>query len=287
MTKEIKIFLTAFLLSLPFWLGVNILQEKLENFLFWERIATSPELLTAQIVLEEKLEKLKPLRNRQIDDFEIAARAAISVFIGNQGSEKILFEKESERPLSIASLTKLMTANVVLEYYDFNQEEIAKLLFPLLIESENEAAINLAEVIGKEAFVESMNLGARKLEMANTYFANPTGLDPSEPEGPINYSTAKDLVKLAKYITLERPLIWEISIIPEYKNATNTNELLTEIPGIFGGKTGETPLAGKCLLLMVQAPKNKGYIINIILNSKNSFEEMKKLIDWTKYAYKW
>lgn len=285
--KNIKIFLAVFFISLPFWWGVNVLQGNLENFLFWQKMAANPELLTAQIAWEEKLEKLKPMRNKQIDDFEIAAEAAISVFIDKEDSEKILFEKNSDRPLPIASLTKLMTANIVLGYYEINQEEIAKLLFPLLIESNNNAAINLAETTGKEAFVESMNLEIKKLGMDNTHFANPTGLDPKESENSLNYSTAKDLVKLAKYITFERPLIWEISIIPEYENTTNTNKLLDEIPGIIGGKTGETPLAGKCLLLVIQAPKNKGFIVNVILNSENHFEKIKKLIDWIRYAYKW
>jgi hypothetical protein len=291
MSRELKWFFISLFLSLPFWWGINVFQKNLEDFLFWERMAAQPELLTTQIIWEEKLEKLKPLRNRQIDDFEIGAGAAISVFVNSfnqnfsQAAEKILFEKNSDRALPIASLTKLMTANVVLGNYDINQEKIVKLLFPLLIESNNNAAINLAEVIGKEAFVELMNLEAKKLGMNNTHFVNPTGLDSKEKS--INYSTPKDLVKLAKYITFERPLIWEISIIKEFENIKNTNELLGEISGIIGGKTGETSLAGKCLLLVVQAPKNKGFIINVIINSENHFEEMKKLIDWTKYAYKW
>ncbi len=285
--KNLKIFLTIFLISLPFWWGINILQKNLENFLFLKKIEARPELLTAQIVSEERIEKLKPLRNRQINDFEIEAKEAISVFINNQGSEKILFEKESERPLPIASLTKLMTANTFLDYYDIKQEEIAKLLFYLLIESNNNAANTLAKVIGREDFVQLMNLEAKKLGMENTYFVNPTGLDQKEATGTINHSTAKDLVKLAKYITLERPLIWEISTIKEFEKIKNTNELLGEIPEIIGGKTGETVLAGKCLLLVNNAPKNKGFIVNVILNSEKRFEEMRKLIDWTKYAYKW
>lgn len=250
-------------------------------------MAASPELLTGQLFWEEELEKLKPIRNRQIDNFEIAAQAAISVFIDKKGAEKILFEKDIVRPLPIASLTKLMSANVVLEYYNLNQPKVKETLYSLLILSDNKAANELAEFISKEGFLEVMNFEAKKLGLENTFFVNPTGLDPKKSGEPINYSTAKDLVKLAKYITFERPLIWKISIIPEHKNATNTNELLNQISGIIGGKTGETPLAGKCLLLLVRAPKNKGFVVNVVLNSENHFEEMKKLIDWTKNAYKW
>lgn len=285
--KNLLYFLIAFIFSLPFWWGVNLFQENLEDFLFWKRMVDNPEALMAQIVQEEKLVQLKPIRKQGVENLEINAKSAMAVFVNNHGSEKILFEKDSDRILPIASLSKLMTANISLKHYDFEDERVTKLLFPLLIESDNKAASDLAEMMGKEIFLELMNLEAKEIGMENTYFANPTGLDPQKPGEPLNYSTAKDFVKLAKYITFERPLIWEISIIKEFENIKNTNELLGEIPGIIGGKTGETPLAGKCLLLVVQAPKNKGYIINVILNSENHFEEMKKLVNWTRYAYKW
>ncbi len=180
-----------------------------------------------------------------------------------------------------------MTAAIVLEYYDISQISDGELLYPLLIESNNDAAIILAGIIGEEAFVDLMNLEAKNLGLNNTYFANPTGLDPDFIADPINYSTVRDLAKFARYLTTEKPLIWDISTIPEFGNATNTNELLGKISGIIGGKTGETPRAGECFLLVVGAPKNKGYVINVILNSKNHFEEMEKLIGWVKYAYKW
>ena len=288
MSKNFKIFLIALILCLPFWWGVNVFQEKIEDFLFWKKMADNPQILLAQMAQEERLAKLKPIRNKKINNLEIEAKAALSVFIDNQGVERILFEKDGDKVLPIASLTKLMTANVVLKHYDISQiVGIKKLLYILLIKSDNEAAIALAEIIGKEAFVDLMNLEAKNLGLNNTYFANPTGLDPEFPTEPINHSTAQDLVKFAKYLTLERPLIWDISTVQTFEDKVNTNELLEEIPGIIGGKTGETPRAGKCLLLVVQAPKNKGYIINVILNSENHFKEMKELIDWTKYAYKW
>jgi len=174
-----------------------------------------------------------------------------------------------------------------LKHYDVEEEETAELLLSLLIESNNEAADDLAEIIGEKSFLELMNLKAKELGMENTHFTNPNGLDPEEPDESLNYSTAEDLVKLTKYITLEQPLLWEISTIQGFENMENTNELLGQIPGIIGGKTGETPLAGKCLILVVQAPKNKGFLVNVILNSEDRFEEMKKLISWAGDAYRW
>jgi D-alanyl-D-alanine carboxypeptidase len=218
---------------------------------------------------------------------ELDAKAVISVFVDHQGPERILFEKDSNRPLPIASLTKLMTASIFLEHYNIEREEVLELILSLLIESNNESANDLAALVGEDSFLELMNLEAEAIGMENTYFVNPNGLDSKEPGESSNYSTADDLVKLSRYITLEQPLLWEISTIQEFEGMENTNELLGEVPGIIGGKTGETALAGKCLILVVRAPKNKGFIVNIILNSENRFQEMKKLINWTEDAYNW
>lgn len=288
LTRNLKIFFASLLISLPFWWGVNLLQAELEDFFFWERMAENQNLLLAQIVQENNLEKLKPIRNQRIQNLEIKAEAAISVFVGNNGSKKILFEKNSQKPLPIASLTKLMTANIVLEYYDINDPQVTYHLYPLLIASDNESAETLASLLfDKETFVKLMNLEAKKLGLKNTFFANPTGLDPDTSEEPINYSTADDLAKFSMYLTKKHPLIWEISTIKAFEDKINTNKLLGNIPEIIGGKTGITPLAGQCLLLVIKAPRNKGYIVNVLLNSESRFDEMKKLVDWVKNAYKW
>lgn len=274
-TKNLKILLIVLLVSIPFWWGVNLFQVNLEKYFYAQIGQPFEELGLLQI--PERVQR--PL-------LELDAKAAISVFVDHQGSEEIIFEKNADQPLPIASLTKLMTASIFLKHYDVEREETVKLLLSLLIESNNEAANDLATIIGKDSFLGMMNSEAEELGMENTHFANPNGLDPKRPDESLNYSTAKDLVKLAKHITLEQPLLWEISIIQEFDNIKNTNELLGQIPGIIGGKTGETVLAGKCLILVVQAPKDNGFIVNIILNSENRFEEMKKLIDWTENAYR-
>jgi D-alanyl-D-alanine carboxypeptidase len=274
--NNLKIFLIAFLLSLPFWWGVNLFQVNLENY-FYAQIGQPFEEL-ALLQTSEIVQRTPP---------ELDARAAISIFIDHQGSEKILFEKNADRPLAIASLTKLMTASIFLQRYDIEKEETVRLLLSLLIESDNEAADDLAEAIGQDVFLELMNLEAEKIGMENTYFTNPNGLDPKGTDESLNYSTAKDLVRLSKHITLEQPLLWDISTIKEFEDMKNTNELLGQISGIIGGKTGETPLAGKCLILVVQAPENSGFLVNVILNSENRFEEMKKLISWVENDYNW
>lgn len=320
MTKNIKIFLIAFIFSLPFWWGANSFQKNLEDFLFWEGMTDNPRLLTAQIVPQDSLEKLKPIRDRRIDNLEIDAKSTTSVLINNNGNEEILFEKNNNEKLPIASLTKLMTANIVLENYDLSQvreisenavEEnedfgnlkvgevfsVGELLYPLLMESSNDAAISLAEIVGDEAFVDLMNLEAGKLAMENTHFVNPTGLGPKNSEDSINYSTATDLIKLTKYLLETKPLIWQILSLAEFDlysadgvfhhKVKSTNELLGETPSILGGKTGQTPEAKGCLILVLKTPRGKGYLINVILGSEDRFGEMRKLVNWVKEAYKW
>ncbi len=165
------------------------------------------------------------------------------------------------------------------------------------MESSNDATAALTEVVGKTAFVDLMNLIAKNLNMKNTYFIDAMGLDPDEPDGPINYSTAEDLAKLTINLLQTKPKILEISGLPEYNlysasdvfhhKIENTNELLGEIPGIIGGKTGWTPEAKGCLLLVTKVPQSRGIAINVVLGSSDRFKEMKKLVEWLKEAYKW
>jgi len=315
----IRVFLISFLVSLPFWWGTNVLGEKLENFFFWQEISQNPQIFTAQVNLEKTLESLKPFRTGEVENLEIEAKSAVSVLIKNDGTSKILFEKEKNKKLPIASLTKLMTVLVVLENYDLSKTvkiskeavsqesefgnlkigekfSVANLLYPLLMESSNDAAYALSEVIGEKEFIDLMNIKAANLDLEKTFFVNPTGLDPDSLNELTNYSTTEDLVKLTDYLLKNQPKIWEILGTLEFDlyspdgifhhRLKNTNELLKEIPQI-GGKTGWTPQAQGCLVLVQKAPENGGIVINVILGSENRFGEMKKLVDWLNQAYRW
>lgn len=290
-------------------------REKLEDFLFFE-------IIRGENLQSEDLEKyyatFKPLRNWEVEDLEIKAEAAISVAIDQEGKERFLFKKNSKKILPIASLTKLMVALIVLENYDLSERvEISKeaamareilgvlmvgesffvkdLLYSLLMESNNEAAQALSEVIGQKKFVELMNKKAKEFGLSDTYFSNPTGLDPADPRIPPSYSTAEDLIILSEQL-LKEPLIWEILKTETFELYTtdsvyhheikNNNELLGKIPRILGGKTGHTLLANECLLTVLEGPRSN-FLINIVLGSQDRFEEMKKIIDWVDKAYKW
>ena len=306
MSKNIKLFLLIILISFPFWWGINVLEKNLENFFYAKEIEKNPpSLFIAQISQNYNLQ------DRNFENLEIEAKSGISVEIDSQGKEIVLFKKNENEPMPIASLTKLMTAIVVLEFYDpelrvqISKEAISQaenngelkmgeilkvkdLLYIMLIESSNDAAYALTEIIGPEGFQDLMNLKAKDMGLNMTHFFNPTGLDPEDSTEPTNYSTAQDLVKLVKYLLKEHPEILKILAEKEYplrlENGVlhhllrNTNELLGEIPEIIGGKTGFTERAGGCLIEILKGRRAGTYLINVILNSPARFEDMKKLI---------
>lgn len=301
MSKNLQFFFITLLVSLPFWWGVNIFGKNLEDFLGLQ-FYQSPQVFSAQVLPP-------PLPNSKKEIPEIEAKATLSVKIDKIGNQKIIFEKNANEVLPIASLTKLMTALIVLENYDLYQElivsreaidqpedfgqlkvgerlSVENLLYIMLIESSNDAAYTLADLISQEAFVDLMNIEAKFLELNNAHFADPAGYLPE------NFSTAKDLVKFTHYLLEKKPEIFEITRVSEFDlydpegifhhRLINTNELLKDYPQIIGGKTGETSKARQCFLLILKSPRDNSILINIILGSEDRFGEMKKLIEYAR-----
>jgi len=236
---------------------------------------------------------------------------AKSVFIFDLDSKVQLFEKNSQNKLPPASLTKLMTALVVLENCNVNSVvtvgKVAKngsvmgllegekitveaLLYGLLLPSGNDAAYELAKsCLGSvEYFVYSMNNKAQNLGMKDTHFTNPAGFD-----DPNHYSSAQDLAILAqeslKNETISKIIktrvinVTDISGRIEHK-LVNLNELLNN-PEVLGIKTGKTEASGENLILARR--KNGHTIVVIILGSQNRFAEGKIISDWVFNNFKW
>lgn len=300
-----------------FWWGINFFYPYLEDFYFVKNIENDPYLLEAQVnqfLLEKQLkEQHRPLKKQGINDFEISAKSALIVYF-NGNKSITLFKKNPEEQMPIASLTKLMTANIVLDHYDLDLEveisqqavdqetdlgnlsagerlKVKDLLYLLLIESSNDAAFALTEILGEKPFVELMNQEAAGLE--NTVFIDAAGLDPDYPEQKINLSSAQELVELTNYLLEKHPLLWEISSTKEYPlfsngefhhKLINTNILLNN--KVIGSKTGWTPESKGCLLMIIKALE-KGYIISVLLGSEDRFREMENLIKWTENSYIW
>lgn len=284
------IFLSAFLYMLA---GVNWVLKK-------STIRLEPAAISVGVsaVAENVVKASAP---------EINAKSAISVESSFGDFNNIVFEKNSNEQLPIASLTKLMTAIVVLDNYNLSDTwavdeisnsqgsmeldvklgdtlKVESFLDIMLIGSSNKSAYALAELVGVKKFVELMNQKARELELKSTFFADPTGLSPE------NISTASDLVKLAKNILMNYPKIAVISglkelYVPDFGIIKNTDELLGEIPDIVCSKTGFTKAAQGCLLLVTRpegySPEDDKYLISVILGADDRFSEMKKLINWS------
>jgi len=262
----------------------------------------------------------KPFRNWNISNLEdLSARSAISV-IAN-GKDTVVYELNKNRIVPIASLTKLITAYVVMEHYNMNdiivitqeavdmpeisgsltageQLKVQDLVYSMLVESSNDATHALAHEKGINEFVRLMNETAKELDLNYTHFVNPIGLDPEFELLSHNYSTAYDLGILAHKILEKHPEIFEItkndSIEIYYADgrfhhkAENTNLILDKYPNMLGGKTGKTDMAGECLLVVMPQPRSEdGYVINIILGSSNRFSDMQKLLNWQQSAFIW
>ena len=240
---------------------------------------------------------------------EISASSAIVI---DSKTAIELFTKNPDTRHLPASTTKLMTAIVALEKCDPEQVirvgkvvgegtqmgltqgdlvTVKDLLYGLLVASGNDAAFVLADSCSDSSyrFVESMNQKAKELKMENSHFLNPAGFD-----DPLQYSSARDLAKLAK-VAVASPLI---SKIVATKNAVlndvngfkiyyleNINELLGEIEGVEGVKTGQTE--GSLEVLITKTTRNDHTITAVVLGSYDRFGESKQLIEWAFTNHQW
>ena len=164
---------------------------------------------------------------------------------------------------------------------------VDELVHGMIIQSGNDASIALAELVGgsEEAFVARMNAEAARLGMANTHFANVTGL--SAPE---HYSTAADLAKLASAVITDYPEFYPLYAQKEYRynNITqpNRNRLLWTDPNVDGMKTGHTEAAGWCLI--ASAKHGERRVLAVVLGAKSDAAraaEAQKLLTWGMQAF--
>lgn len=197
---------------------------------------------------------------------EVSAAAAVLM---DADSGRLLYEKNGEKRMLIASTTKLMTALVALEQGGLQQEitvtgghmaegssmylrpgeklTLETLLYGLLLSSGNDAALAVTECMGGAVpFVARMNEKAAELGMENTHFTNPNGLDDEA-----HYSTAEDMAKLAA-AAMDDPVLRRVASTRTARiggrTLTNHNKLLSRVEGCVGLKTGYTRAAGRTLV---------------------------------------
>ncbi len=244
-------------------------------------------------------------------NFSSPAKAAL---IYDSGSGKTLYAKAENESLPMASLTKLMTAIVIMQNHspdeivtipenlpalaaadqkigviEGEKFKLSELMNALLIYSANDVANSLAiwDSGSVDAFTSKMNSEAKQWGLTSSNFTNANGLD------EINHrSSAKDLLILST-ILLHNQSFQKIVNTPSatIRNQsgkaytfTTTNKDLS-LPYVYGIKTGLTDTAGQCLVLL--AKKNGHEIITVVLNSPERFQDSKNMVDYTFNNYIW
>lgn len=251
------------------------------------------------------------------DSPDLPPLGAKAAYFIDLASATVLYEKNPTLALAPASLTKMMTALVVLDSDTISAEvttpesclalpysqkmglvaneklTVGDLLAGLLIYSASDAACALASYRGPMSdFVVLMNKKAESLGMHQTKFDNPVGLD--ELNGGEHYSTAVDLSILARNF-LQNGYLRNLVKIPEKTlisldgktshKLVSTDELLNSYPGIIGVKTGYTLKAGGCFVSLVKRGEQE--VLGVILGSDDRFGETKSVLDWIYSVYRW
>lgn len=239
--------------------------------------------------------------------------SARSVLVKDLDTDTILFQKEVNIPVPIASTTKIMTALVGSEFFKQNSvltvtqkskvggtevgfvigEDLSfrSVLYAMLLNSGNDAAFTIAENYpgGVLSFVSTMNKKAQELGLRNTHFENPAGFD-----NPNHYASAADLAVITEEALKDQYLAkifatkdtQVLSLDKKYKHDLhNLNKLLTSVPGVLGVKTGLTELAKENLVTLVERDNHR--ILTVVLGSDDRFGDSTKLIEWSFQNYIW
>ncbi len=242
---------------------------------------------------------------QEFTHFEVPKLSASGAILvdGLSGQEIFSVNPDLRRPM--ASLTKIMTALLVLENHRLNEVvtvapiaeniggstvglkpgdrfSVAHLVEALLLPSANDAAYALAIFDRRSvgSFVKTMNERAAALGLKNTHFANPAGLD-----SPMQFSSPRDLAWLTmaalKNSYFRQTVGTRTAEIASSEGKTfgllNTNELLKSNDGVYGVKTGTTDRAGECLIVLFRE-NDRPYLL-VLLGSKERYTDSQRIIE--------
>ena len=232
-------------------------------------------------------------------------------------SGKIIFEKEINKEVSVASMTKMVAQIIILEeikakhikwddiatvsknasdmggsqiYLEQGEKiTLEDLMKGISVASGNDATVAMAEYISgsEEKFVKRMNEKVKDLGLVHTHFTNCTGLDEKN-----HYSSAYDMAMIARELVVNYPEILKFSSIYEdylRENTNkkfwlvNTNKLIAGYEGTDGLKTGHTDDAGYCLAATTK--RNNVRLIAIVLGEKESKTRNKETMELLDYGF--
>ncbi len=265
----------------------------------------TPSIALAKSIAAQPVHVRTVIAPHQFPPWRVAP--AHGILLKELNSGRVLYEHDAGKRMSPASLTKIMSALVILERGQLDDLvtispnaarahkthlrvkagqvfRLEDLLKAMLIMSANDACLAAVEHVGGDEaqFVTLMNAKAAALGLADTHFSNGCGFDNTD-----HYSTAEDLAALS-VIALDQPIFRQLvreerAIITPVNGHRayvlhNTNRLLGRIPGVEGIKTGFTSKAGRCLIAKVS--QNGSDLLLVILNSKRRWNTATNLITY-------
>ena len=253
------------------------------------------------------------IKNVNAVEMDISAKSAILVDF-NTG--KVLYSKNENEPLAMASMTKVMSMLLIMEKIDDgslkyddiveisteassmggsqiflnpgDKYKVIDLLKGVAMASANDAVVALAEKTygSKEHFIESMNKKAESLGLKNTHFVNVHGLD---EEG--HYSSAYDMSVMARELLKHEKILDFTRVYEEYLTKpdgsqiwlVNTNKLVRFYDGVDGLKTGFTQNAGYCLT--ATGKKNNLRLISVVMGEESIEKRSSDTVKLLNYGF--
>ncbi len=254
-----------------------------------------------------------PAKNSSLNASAEVYSSAKAMTVMEAGSKRVLYSKNNQQKLPMASTTKIMTAITAIENAkDFDTRfeispkavgvsgtsiylrkgetlSLRELLYGLMLVSGNDASVAIGEHVGGNVknFIDLMNKTALKIGAKNSHFDNTHGLD-----SPTHYTTAYDLALITSY-ALANPIFKEIVSTKNIRIESgegktrylkNKNRLLNSFTGCNGVKTGFTDDAGRCLVS--SAERNGMTLVSVVLNCGPMFEECSSLMERGFSEYK-
>ena len=273
------------------------------------RVALTPEQLRLEKINTIDSMTLRTVLNPDsTEEWEqLGALSADAWMLVDDSTGYVISQKYANEPRFIASLTKMMTGLLALENGNMADTVLitddvfickdsrvrlgegyllGDLIYEMMLQSDNDAAYALAKHLAGDTlkFYDMMNEKAAYLGMTSTHFANPNGMP-----APDNYSTANDLIRLARYAMRDSAFAEivgtkdkEVPLIDgRHMSCRNTNVLLHSYEGCIGIKTGYTRQAGNCLASAATRDGTTLYLV--LLNSRSMrsrFTESAILLDY-------
>lgn len=249
---------------------------------------------------------LRLILTKSADVYADEYTSAKAMCVMESSSKRVLYFKNFEQKLPMASTTKIMTAITAIENCDdldktfeispkavgisgtsiyLRKGEVLStrdLLYGLMLVSGNDASVAIAEHVGgsTKAFVELMNKTAERIGAKNSHFDNTHGLD-----SKIHYTTAYDLALITSY-SMQNPVFRDIVSTKsaqitnqdgKIRYFKNKNKLLNLLDGCNGVKTGFTDDAGRCLVTSCE--RDNMNVVCVVLDCRPMFEESANLIN--------